>query len=104
MRMRLWSLFVGVFGLAWACWGWAAVPAGAQNPTITFSFTDTSGNALTAVGEDEGAQTVRLVATASAATSSAVTVTVTIGGTGSTATIGTCVLSICSGDYVATSS
>ena len=103
MRMRLWSLFVGVFGLAWACWGWAAVPAGAQTPTITFSLTDTSDVALTAVDEDGGAQTVRLVATASAAPSSAVTVLVTLGGTGSTATAGVCVLSVCTGDYIATS-
>ena len=101
--MKLWSLFVGVFGLAWACWGWAAGPAEAQTPTITFSFTDTSDTALTAVGEDEGAQTVRLVATASAAPSSAVTVTVTVGDTGSTATAGVCVLHICTGDYIATS-
>ena len=103
MRMRFWSLFVGVFGLAWVCWGWAAVPAGAQTPTITLSFTDTSDVALTAVDEDGGEQTVRLVATASAATSSAVTVLVTLGGTGSTATAGVCVLSVCTGDYIATS-
>ena len=103
MRMRLWSLFVGVFGLAWACWGWAAGPAGAQTPTITLSFTDTSDGTLTAVDEDGGAQTVRLVATASAAPSSAVTVLVTLGGTGSTATAGVCVLSVCTGDYIATS-
>ena len=88
MKMKLWSLFVGVFGLAWACWGWAAVPAGAQTPTITLSFTDTSGGALTAVGEDDGAQTVRVVATAGSAPSSAVSVSVSVGASGSTATSG----------------
>ena len=103
MKMRFWSLFVGVFGLAWACWGWAAVPARAQTPTITFSLTDTSDGALSAVDEDGGVQTVRLVATASAAPSSAVTVLVTLGATGSTATAGVCVLHVCTGDYIATS-
>ena len=52
---------------------------------IALSLTDTSDVALSAVGEDAGAQTVRVVATAPAAVSSAVTVSVTVGAPGSTA-------------------
>ena len=85
--------------------GWGLVvgagPAGAQTTTIALSFTDTSDSALTAVGEDGGAQTVRVVATAPSAVSSSVSVSVTVGATGSTATSGSCSgtpLS-CSGDY-----
>ena len=75
------AVCVGVLGLG-------VVPAGAQSATIALSFTDTSNVALTSVGEDGGAQTVRVVATASAATSSTVSVSVTVGATGSTATLG----------------
>ena len=86
------AVCVGVLGLG-------VVPAGAQTGSIALSFTDTSDATLTSVGEDGGAQTVRLVATAAAAPSSAVTVTITVGGTGSTATSGLCALGSCSGDY-----
>ena len=87
--MRLRSLFVcaGGVSLALGLLGLGAVPAGAQT-TITLSFTDTSSGALTAVGEDDGAQTVRVVATAGSAPSSAVSVSVSVGASGSTATLG----------------
>ena len=55
---------------------------------IELSLTDTSDVALTAVGEDGGAETVRVVATAPQAVSSEVTVTVTVGASGSTASRG----------------
>ena len=85
--------------------GWGLVagagPVGAQTTTIALSFTDTSNSALTAVGEDGGAETVRVVATASSAVSSAVSVTVTVGASGGTATSGSCsgMPSSCTGDY-----
>ena len=77
----------------------SAVPAGAQTTTIALSFTDTTDSVLTAVGEDGGAQTVRVVATASSAVSSNVSVTVTVGASGGTATAGSCTGSGCTGDY-----
>ena len=85
--------------------GWGLVagagPVGAQTTTIALSFTNTSDTALTAVGEDGGAQTVRVVATASSAVSSAVSVSVTVGASGGTATSGSCsgMPSSCTGDY-----
>ena len=81
----------------------SAVPAGAQT-TIALSFTDTSDSAMTAVGEDGGAETVRVVATASSAVSSNVEVTVTVGASGGTATAGSCTGSGCTGDYEASAS
>ena len=95
------SAFVAVMlGLALVL---SAVPAGAQT-TIALSFTDTTDSALTAVGEDGGAQTVRVVATASSAVSSNVSVTVTVGASGGTATAGSCSGSGCTGDYEASAS
>ena len=81
----------GLVGLVAACvaglvWGVGSV--GAQTPSVTLSFTDTSNTALTAVGEDDGAVTVRVVATVASAPSSAVSVSVTVGASGSTATSG----------------
>ena len=55
---------------------------------IALSLTDTSDGALSAVGEDGGSETVRVVATAPSAVSNAVTVSVTVGGSGSTASRG----------------
>ena len=58
----------------------APVSVVGQSATITLSFDDGAGtpSAVTGVDEEDGAQTVRVVATASAATSAAVTVNVTI--------------------------
>ena len=100
---RFSALRGGLAGLVAVCvavLGLGVVPAGAQSGSIALSFTDASNVALTSVGEDGGAQTVRVVATASAAPSSAVSVTVSFGGTGSTATTGVCVLGVCTGDYL----
>lgn len=93
--MKLSAFVAVVLGLALVL---SAVPAGAQT-TIALSFTDTTDSALTAVGEDGGAQTVRVVATASSAVSSNVSVTVTVGASGGTATAGSCTGSGCTGDY-----
>ena len=99
--MRRSVLLLAVLGLAWVL---GAVPAGAQtSTTITLSFADTSGNALTAVGEGSGTGTVRVVATAGAAVSSNVSVTVSVGASGGTAgrsTLGcTGTPLVCDGDY-----
>ena len=56
-----------------------------DDTSISLSLTDTSGSALSSVGEDGGAQTVRVVATAGSAVASAVSVAVTVGASGSTA-------------------
>ena len=97
--MRRLSAFAAVvFGLALVL---SAPPASAQTTTIALSFTDTSDGALTAVGEDDGAQTVRVVATASSAVGSSVSVSVTVGASGGTATAGSCTGSGCTGDYEA---
>lgn len=97
--MRLAAFFVVLAGVL----GLGAVPAGAQTSTITLSFTDTLDTALTAVDENNGAATVRVVATASSAPSSNVSVTVTVGASGGTATSGACTGSgmsrSCIGDY-----
>ena len=96
--MKLSAFVAVVLGLALVL---SAAPAGAQTTTIALSFTDTTDSALTAVGEDGGAQTVRVVATASSAVSSSVSVTVTVGASGGTATAGSCAGSGCTGDYEA---
>ena len=94
--MKLSAFVAVVLGLALVL---SAAPAGAQTTTIALSFTDTTDSVLTAVGEDGGAQTVRVVATASSAVSSSVSVTVTVGASGGTATAGSCAGSGCTGDY-----
>ena len=94
--MKLSAFVAVVLGLVLVL---SAVPAGAQTTTIALSFTDTTDSVLTAVGEDGGAQTVRVVATASSAVSSNVSVTVTVGASGGTATAGSCTGSGCTGDY-----
>ena len=99
--MKLSAFVAVVLGLVLVL---SAVPAGAQTTTIALSFTDTSDSALTAVGEDGGVQTVRVVATASSAVSSNVEVTVTVGASGGTATAGSCTGSGCTGDYEASAS
>ena len=67
----------------------APVSVVGQSATITLSFDDggTPAEAVTGVSEEDGAQTVRVVATASTATSAAVTVNVTIAA--GTATVAT---------------
>ena len=87
------AVLAAVFGLGLV---WGAVPASAQTPTIALSFLDTNGSAVTAVGEDGGAQTVLVRARAASAVSSNVTVTVTVGASGGTATRAACASS---GDY-----
>ncbi len=55
---------------------------------ITLGFEDAGGSALTGVGEDGGAQTVRVTASVASAPASSVSVAVNVGAAGGTATLG----------------
>ena len=77
----------------------------ADSPTITLSFTDDQASpaAVTAVGEDDGAKTIRVKAVASTAPTDLVELTVKVGAPGGLATLQSCTGSgeeeVCTGDY-----
>ena len=81
-----------------------------DSPTITLSFTDDQASpaAVTAVGEDGGAKTIRVKAEASTAPTDLVELEVKVGAPGGSATLQSCTGSgeeeVCTGDYASDAS
>ena len=87
--MRRVLAWAAVLGLAGGLLAVAPPPAGSQTtPTITLSLVDSSdtSTAVTAIGEDEGQQTLQVKAAVASAPSSSVSVSVTIAAGTATAT------------------